>query len=501
MKKLVQKNHYDYSAKLEAFPYQHEAFNEIKDKDYAAIFHEQGLGKTKIAIDLLLYWLKNREIDTVLIVTKKTLVKNWVEEFGIHTNLHPKVLDNNKRANFFVFNSRAEVVITNFETVSGENERMALFLKTRNVAIIIDESTKIKNPESKLTQDFFTLASLFKIRVIMTGTPVANRPYDLWAQIFFLDKGESLGTDFSAFKADTNLSNSLGHNDKKRTQFEDCVSHIFEKIKTFSVRETKNSGIISLPSKKYITCYTDFEDEQRRMYEEVRKEMTTTIHRGDISILDESQDSLKRLLRLVQVASNPRLLDDRYDSISGKEQVLDDLIHDIMQRNEKVIVWSCFTENIDIFCRKYKQYCAVKITGKMAVEDRGRSVDCFKHGEAKILFATPQSAKEGLTLTVANNCIFYDRGFNLDDYLQAQDRIHRISQKKQCNIYNLLISESIDVWIDKLLKAKQNAAFLAQGDITLCEYQDVADYSFGDMVRKILNLENNIVNGKDKNSK
>lgn len=263
----------------------------------------------------------------------------------------------------------------------------------------------------------------------MTGTPVANRPYDLWAQIFFLDQGESLGTDFSAFKADTNLSNSLGHNDKKRTQFEDCVSHIFEKIKTFSVRETKNSGIISLPSKKYITCYTDFEDEQRRMYEEVRKEMTTTIHRGDISILDESQDSLKRLLRLVQVASNPRLLDDRYDSISGKEQILDDLIHDIMQRNEKVIVWSCFTENIDIFCRKYKQYCAVKITGKMAVEDRGRSVDCFKHGEAKILFATPQSAKEGLTLTVANNCIFYDRGFNLDDYLQAQDRIHRISQK------------------------------------------------------------------------
>ena len=86
MKKLVQKSHYDYSTKHEAFPYQHEAFLEIKDKDYAAIFHEQGLGKTKIAIDLLLYWLKEREIDTVLIVTKKTLVKNWVEEFGEHTN-------------------------------------------------------------------------------------------------------------------------------------------------------------------------------------------------------------------------------------------------------------------------------------------------------------------------------------------------------------------------------------------------------------------------------
>ena len=490
MKKLVQKSHYDYNAKLEAFPYQHEAFEEIKDKDYAAIFHEQGLGKTKIAIDLLLYWLEHREIDTVLIVTKKTLVKNWVEEFGVHTNLRPKVLDTNKRNNFFVFNSRAEVVVTNFETVSGESERMALFLKTRNVAIIIDESTKIKNPESKLTQDFFTLAPLFKIRVIMTGTPVANRPYDLWAQVYFLDQGNSLGTDFSAFKLETNLTNSLGHNESQRDTFEDSVSHIFEKLKDFSVRETKNSGIISLPTKKYMSFYVDFEDEQRRMYEEVRQEMTTTIHRGDVSLLDESQDSLKRLLRLVQVASNPRLLDDRYDSVSGKEQILDELIHDIIQRGEKVIVWSSFTDNIEYFCRKYKMHGSVKITGKMGVEERGRSVDNFKHGDAKILFATPQSAKEGLTLTVANNCIFYDRGFNLDDYLQAQDRIHRISQQKQCNIYNLLVAESIDIWIDKLLKAKQNAAFLAQGDITLEDYQEVADYSFGDMVRQILNIDN-----------
>ena len=200
---------------------------------------------------------------------------------------------------------------------------------------------------------------------------------------------------------------------------------------------------------------------------------------------------MKRLLRLVQVASNPKLLDDRYDARSGKEDTLDDLISDIISRDEKVIVWSIFTDNVDYFTKKYKQYDAVKITGKMSVEERGRSVDKFKFGDAKILFATPQSAKEGLTLTVANNCIFYDRGFNLDDYLQAQDRIHRISQKKQCNIYNLIVAESIDMWIDKLLKAKQSAAFLAQGDISLEQYQGEIDYSYGDMVREILNIDNN----------
>ena len=145
-------------AKLTAFPYQHEAFLAIKDKPYAAIFHEQGLGKTKIAIDLLLYWLDKRDIDTVLIVTKKTLVANWKSEFETHTNLRPKVLDTSKRSNYFVMNSAARVIVTNFETISTEKDRMRLFLKTRNVAIIIDESTKIKNPESKLTQDFFDIS-------------------------------------------------------------------------------------------------------------------------------------------------------------------------------------------------------------------------------------------------------------------------------------------------------------------------------------------------------
>lgn len=200
MSRIKYEKTYNLEAKFDAFPYQHEAFLALKDKPYAAIFHEQGLGKTKIAIDLLLYWLSKRDIDTVLIVTKKTLVNNWVGEFSMHTNIRPKTMDNNKGSNFFVLNSACRVIVTNFETVSGEKDRMKLYLKTRNVAIVIDESTKIKNPGSKLTQAFFELAPLFKVKVIMTGTPVANRPYDIWAQVYFLDQGKSLGDNYTEFK-------------------------------------------------------------------------------------------------------------------------------------------------------------------------------------------------------------------------------------------------------------------------------------------------------------
>lgn len=478
---------YNFSAKLSAFDYQHEAFLAIKDKPYAAIFHEQGLGKTKIAIDLLIYWLLYRDIDTVLVVTKKQLVNNWCGEFDVHTNIKPRTLDNNKGSNFFVLNSTAKVIVTNFETISGEKERMKLFLKTRNVAIIIDESTKIKNPESKLTQDFFELAPLFKIRLIMTGTPIANRPYDIWAQVYFLDQGKSLGENFKEFQSQNDLRNDLGTEKQKRELFEESVASIFNKIKDFSVRETKNSGIIHLPAKIYHSLLLPFEVKQKEMYDKVREEMILEIKKGDNIYCDESEEAIKRLLRLIQISSNPRLLDDSYDVESSKEMFLDQLLERIYHLGEKAIVWSNFTGNIDMFCAKYREkYHAVKITGKMAIAERNRSVESFKKGDAMVLFATPQSAKEGLTLTVANNAIFYDRGFNLDDYLQAQDRIHRISQEKECHIYNLMIEDSIDIWIEKLLQAKQNAAFLAQGDVDLAEYTKNIDYSFGELVNEIL---------------
>lgn len=473
-------------AKYDAFPYQKAAVDEIKDLDYAAIFHEQGLGKTKIAIDLMLYWLKNTDVDVVLIVTKKQLVANWVREFGDHTRIRPAILDANKNNNYNVFCGPYRVIITNFETLSTEKERFYLYLKTRNVAVIIDESAKLKNPKSKLTQDYFDLSPLFIKKVIMTGTPIANRPYDIWAQIFFLDNGNSLGSDFEEFKRRTDLSNKLAHNERMQEDFEGSVADIFNRIKSFSVRETKKSGIIELPDKKYITELAEFTPEQEAFYNQICEELRVEVIKNGEEIEDDSSAIVKRLLRLVQVTSNPKLVDESYIGESAKEKILDNLVAEILASGEKCIVWSNFIDNIDYFCKKYANYGAVKVHGKMSMQDRNRSVEYFRTEDYKLLFATPASAKEGLTLTMANHVIFYDRGFSLDDYLQAQDRIHRISQTKTCFIHNIIISGSIDEWVDALLEAKQKAAFLAQGDITLDDYQKVADYSFGDLIRQIL---------------
>ncbi len=233
----------------EAFAYQLEAVRAIQDAEYGAIFHEQGLGKSKIAIDLMLYWLETKKVDTVLFVAKKALITNWLQEFTNHTHMKPKLLTQNRKANYFVFNSPARLMLAHYEVLSSEQERFRLFLKARDVAVILDESTKIKNPESSLTKALFELAPLFRIRVIMTGTPIANRPYDIWAQVYFLDQGRSLGTDFRAFRRNANLANDMGGNREKQQCFETVLENLFTRIDDFTVRETKRSGVIRLPQK------------------------------------------------------------------------------------------------------------------------------------------------------------------------------------------------------------------------------------------------------------
>ncbi len=487
MQKISLRKEPRLDVKHEAFTYQLEAVAAIRDRDYAAVFHEQGLGKTKIAIDLMVYWLDKKLVDTVLIVVKKSLLQNWKNELAIHTFLTPRTLTNSRGANFFVFNSPARVMLTHYEVVKTELERMKLFLKTRQVGAILDESVKIKNPASALTQAFFELAPLFARRVILTGTPIANRPEDIWAQIWFLDQGASLGTDFPTFKRSVDLSNKLrGHVDMQE-DFEAHLEQALGAVSTFSVRQNKNSGVIKLPEKVIHRVNTDWEPQQLDLYRQIRDSLRAVVVREGLLTSDNSEGVLKRLLRLVQVASNPRLVDSAYSAQPGKLDTLLDLVEIIHEQNEKCIIWTSFTGNADWLARELRRFGARRVHGKLSIDARNRSIKRFITDPAtEVLVATPGAAKEGLTLTVANHVIFFDRTFSLDDYLQTQDRIHRISQEKTCNVHNLIMSDSIDEWVDALLYSKQMAAQLAQGDISREYYQSHMSYEFGDILREVL---------------
>lgn len=478
------------SAKREAFPHQLDALEAIKDLSYAAVFHEQGLGKTKIGLDLALWWLARDVVDSVLIVTKKSLIENWRSEIGEHSHLRARVLGQDRHANFYALNSPARLYLAHYEAILSERSRLELFLKTRRVGVLLDEAHKIKNPEAGVAEALHGLADGFTRRIIMTGTPVANRPYDLWSQIRFLDGGAALGDEFGSFKRELDLSNDLGRSPGRADAFAAALEQLFHRISPFSVRQTKKSSGLQLPDKTINNVACELESRQAEIYEQFRDELAAVVVQGGQPVLDDAEALLKRLLRLVQVASNPAMVDQSYKRFPGKLLVLDELVHRAIDDGEKVVVWTSFTENAEWLTRHYDEVGAAVVHGARTIAKREEALAAFKTDPAtRVLVATPGAAKEGLTLTVANHAVFYDRSFSLDDYLQAQDRIHRISQEKPCFVTNLIATDTVDGWVDALLSAKHLAAQLGQGDITRAEYNSRADYAFGDMVRDVLRLE------------
>ena len=451
----------DLSARFSGYAYQLEAIETVKELEYSALFHEQGLGKTKIGIDLSLEWIKGNVVDCVMIVTKRSLIANWLEEISNHTHLQAKVLGQDRKANFFALNSPSRIFLIHYEAVRSEAERLELFLKTRRVAVILDEAQKIKNPESQLTQSFHALSEHFSRRVIMTGTPVANRPEDIWAQIFFLDGGQSLGSNFEEFRSDIQLDNNLHEDSGRQSELATGLSSVFEKIRPFTVRETKDTAGIELPEKIISSVRVFMEPKQGVLYTKIQRELSAEVTQDGQLVVDNAEAVLKRILRLVQIASNPKLVDENYSAEPGKLAELRRIVADATSQGSKVIIWTSFVENAEWLCSEMSAYRAVRVHGAMDIDTRNQSIETFKHDEdALVLVATPGAAKEGLTLTMANHAVFYDRSFSLDDYLQAQDRIHRISQTQTCQIWNLICNDTVDEWLDSLLAAKRLAAQL-----------------------------------------
>ena len=449
----------NYTPKTQPLQYQIEASNFIRDNSQIALFDEMGLGKTKIVLDSLLENLNEGVINCALIICKKTLMHTWEYEIEKHTHLHSIILGGNEREKDMKFMGNSPFYIINYDSIIKEVKRLRMLLKIKNAAIVLDESHRIKDPNSKAAQAIFLLAPVAKKRIILSGTPVANRPYDIWSQFYFLDLGRLLGKNYESFKKEysVNLKNNEFNNNK--------MQELRALINSVSIRRLKQD-VLELPNKKFESVYIKLSGKQKEMYTQLKEDLYLDIsNMSGEEIRDNSENILKRLLRLNQIASNPKLIDDNYNEEPAKFFVLDKLIEKILSKNEKLIIWSSFIENIVMLKVRYKKYNAVCVFGKITIEDRHKAIKKFTDdAECKILIANPAAAREGLTLTVANNAIYLDRSFNLVDYVQSQDRIHRISQNKDCLIINILASDTVDIYIDEIIYKKQNIAKFLQGD-------------------------------------
>jgi SNF2 family DNA or RNA helicase len=441
--------------------HQVEAINYIVNHDNIPLFDEQGLGKSKIVIDALCKNIEDKIIDGAFIICKKTLLYNWKNEIDRHSHLFSVIMDGSKGQRGRKFITFSHFYIVNYETVIQELELITLLLKNKKFALVLDESQKIKNPTSKITNTILSLRSLARKRIILTGTPIANRPEDIWSQFFFLDGGTLLGNDYISFKRRYGVE-LKGVQDTSK--FEINLQELRDKIQTVAIRRTKD--VLTLPEKRFEEVYVNLSAKQNKIYELARKEMYYEIQNMDGEQLEQNIDNyLVKLLRLTQIASNPGLLDLNYKEEPAKFIKLDKLVNEIIQKNEKVIIWTSFTGNVRTLRNRYKRFGAQMLFGELLIIERNQIVKMFlEDKKCNVLIANPAAAKEGLTLTSANNAIYVDRTFKMDDYLQSQDRIHRIGQKKICNIIKIIAKNTIDQYTDEILEKKESIAKYTLGD-------------------------------------
>lgn len=448
-------------------PHQEAGTRFLREREAAALFDEQGLGKSKQLIDAVIHSIVDGVIDGALIICPNTLKTTWGEEIERHSNSRYAVFGAGKKARRDAFRSlRAAFYVINYEAVAAELPSLRALLRFKRMALVLDESHRIKTPTARVTRAVHSLRSEACKRYIMTGTPVANKPEDVWAQYFFLDDGTTLGRSFEAFRK--RFCTPEGGYTR--------VDELRERLSSLSLRREKE-GTIQLPAKTLVRVSVELAGEQLRMYEEMRNSLALWIRNlSGAEILARADNILTRLIRLAQLASNPALIDSRYQELPAKFVALDELLPAYLRDpSAKVILWTSFVANVPTLQDRFAAYRPVTLYGEMDAESRDASVFAFKSDPGvRLLIANPAAAREGLTLTQAQTAIYVDRTFNLVDFLQSQDRIHRLSQTKPCEIVLLIAEGSIDEFIDFSIAQKHRLARYAQRDSDQISASDLA---------------------------
>ena len=309
--------------------------------------------------------------------------------------------------------------------------------------IAADEMHKMKNPSSQQTKGFLKCNA--ECQIAMTGTPLMNTPLDLYVILRWLGYEQHA---FYSFKQHYCVMGGFGgYEIVGYKNMEELISQVQE----IMLRRLKQD-VLDLPEKLYVDEYVEMEGKQQVLYNEVKAGIQSALSMGQVDLTNP----LASLIRLRQVTGYPGIISDTvFDS--AKLDRMEDLVEEAISNGHKVVIFSNWTSMTDaIYDRlKSKGYGCSVITGDTKDESRQNIVDIFQTTDnCKVLIGTIGAMGTGLTLTEGTVVIFVDEPWNKALYEQAVDRCHRIGQKNNITIYNLLTKDTIDEKIHNIVYKK-----------------------------------------------
>lgn len=407
---------------------------------------EMGLGKTIQVIAFLLHKKNKRS----LVVTPTSLIYNWKEEFEkFAPSLNVGIIHGSKSARNKILDNKEDydVLLTTYGTIKNDIE----FYKNEIFDYcIIDEAQNIKNPKAQNTKIIKEINA--KVKFALTGTPIENSLIELWSIFDFIMPGYLF--DEKKFKK------------KFVNRSEKEIEELRSLIKPFILRRLKRDVITELPEKIEKKYYVPMTSEQNLAYKNYMKEVKLKLKTGE----DDNITIFSYLTRLRQICQDPILVNKDYTGDSGKLNISLEIIEEVIEDNNKMLVFSQFTSVLkkieeELNIRKIKNKY---LDGSTSAKERIKLVSEFNESkEPEIFLISLKAGGTGLNLTSAKFVMHMDPWWNPAIEDQATDRAHRIGQKNIVEVIKLIAKDTIEEKIIQLQEDKREIINSVMSDDSL----------------------------------
>lgn len=308
--------------------------------------------------------------------------------------------------------------------------------------VIVDESTKIKSPKSKVFHSHVSISWAAKMRNILSGTPNPNGFTDLWSQFYFLDRGMTLEPTLKDYLYTYFRPEVVGYINTPGGR-KQAIKHTIrsEQDRDALIQRIKSVGIyleqrecIDLPPRTDMRRVVYMTPEQEASYDRMSLELVAELKNESSgrSVKADAVNVLAKIMKLRQITSG--FLANKEGQIvhlsnNPKLEDLDEFIEEL--GNKKVVIAAQFREEIRLLVERYRHLNAKAIYGDIPVEERAAIIRSFQQSdECKCVVLQPQAAAHGITLTSAAHLIFTSLDYNFEYYYQTAKRIERLGQKQ-----------------------------------------------------------------------
>ena len=426
------------------------------------IADDMGLGKTLQVITLLAKMKEEGAMDKkkALVVVPTGLLHNWQSEVkrfapqlttGVYHGTTRDLKDDDCKD--------ADIILSTYGVVRSDADKLK---KQKWQVLVIDEAQNIKNSDTAQSKAIHSIPA--DCHIAMSGTPVENRLSEFWSIIDFTNKGY-LGSakDFSDSYAKPIQKYGDSH-----------VAERFRKVTApFMMRrlKTDKSIISDLPDKIERNELALLTPDQAALYQETVNKCMAVIESmegEDNQTLFKRQGLiLQMMLALKQICNHPTqyLKDNRMDpALSGKTEMLLDMLRSIIDADEKVLIFTQFREMGDLlqhFIRTTLDEEPMFYHGGCSLKQRQEMVDRFQNNRNdRIFILSLKAAGTGLNLTAATHVIHYDLWWNPAVEAQATDRAYRIGQHKNVQVHRFITQNTFEERIDAMIQEKKHLADL-----------------------------------------